>query len=721
MIVASRRPCRKVRFSAACAVAHAAAVSLNRSLRMHSSFRYISVLVISFAPLARAQTTSAVDEHEAVVKLDSVIVSAGAGDRTAFDLAQNTAILSTEELRQRSQGTLGETLAATPGINSTYYGPGASRPVIRGLGGDRIRVLSNGVGALDASNISPDHNTAIEPLFASRIEVLRGPATLLYGSSAVGGVVNVIDNSIPTFAGDGRVHGALEVRAFGAADESAGVAALESGNESFSFHVNALKQRTSDVSIPGVARDDADAPANQPSGTLPSSATNTWSGSLGGTAFWSGGRIGAAFSNYETVYGVPTGDDPPTSINMKQTRLDVHADVTEPFGVFTGAKARVGFGDYTHAELSGGTHVNTVFKNKAAEGRLELPHVALGNLTGLVGVQTARSDFSAVGDEVVTPPSLTQSAAIFVLEELKQGPVTWQAGLRYEGESIKLGEVDPGLPALPGYAARSNEKKTFADPSGSLGAVWYLAPDWSLGSSLAFTNRLPTAQELFSNGPHGGTGAYEVGTSDLKTERSIGLDLSLRHRTGFATGTLGVFVNRFQNFIFEQALAVDAVPQANNPDGLTPYQFVARDARFYGAEAEVTLHLVEGDGYHLHLDLMSDYVRADETTSQTPLPRIPPLRYGTTLHYENRHWNLGLEVRHAEPQNQTAPGETPTPGYTLVNTNVSYLLARGAITYELFARGNNLTNEEARVHSSFLKDFAPLPGRGVLLGVRATF
>lgn len=689
---------------------------------MHSFFRILPLAFISAGAFAQTDPSpSAADEHESVVKLDNVIVSAGPGERTAFDLAQNTTILTSEELHQRSQGTLGETLAATPGINSTYYGPGASRPVIRGLGGDRIRVLTNSVGALDASNISPDHNAAIEPLFASRIEVLRGPATLLYGSSAVGGVVNVIDNSIPAFAGDGHLHGALEARGFGAADEAAGVAALEFGGSRFAVHVNALQQRTEDVAIPGVARIDADAPPDQPVGILPGSATKTWSGSLGASAFWSGGRIGAAFSNYETTYGVPTGDDPPTSINMKQTRFDLHADITEPFAVFTGAKARFGFGDYNHAELSGTTQINTVFKNKAAEGRIELPMERMGDVTGTVGVQATRSDFSAVGDEVVTPPSLTQSAGVFILEELKRGSVTWQAGLRYEGETVKLGTVDPALPSLPGYGARSNEKKTFDGLSGSFGGVWYVAPDWSLGSSVAFSNRSPTAQELFSNGPHGGTGAYEVGSSNLSDEKSVGLDISLRRRAGFVTGTASIFVNRFNNYIFENQLAPDAIPEVSNPEGLTPYQFVARDAQFHGGELEATLHLVEGRGYHLHLDLMSDYVQAEETTSDMPLPRIPPLRYGAGLHFENESWNLGIEVRHSVAQHRIADTETPTNGYTLANANVSYLLTRGPVTYELFARGTNLTDEEARVQSSFLKDFAPLPGRGVLAGIRASF
>lgn len=688
---------------------------------MHLSFRVLSFLTLSAASSTRSQIPHATDDHEKVIKLETVIVSSALGEKTAFDLAQNTSILTGDELRQRRQGTLGETLASTPGVNSTYYGPGASRPVIRGLGGDRIRVLSNGVGALDASNISPDHNSAVEPLFASRIEVLRGPATLRYGSSAVGGVVNVIDNSIPTFTSDGELHGAVELRAFGAAHETAAVTALETGGEKFALHVNAVKQRTTDVDIPGVARIDPDAPAAQPSGTLPGSATKTWSGSLGATRFWAGGRIGAAITNYETTYGVPTGDDPPTSINLKQTRLDLTGDLTQALGIFSGAKAKFSFGDYDHAERTGGTTVNTVFKNKAWEGRVEVPHAELGTLNGTFGIQASRSNFSAVGEEVVTPPSITQTAAVFAVEEFKRGPVTWQFGARYEGEAITLGEVDPGLPALPAYKAYSGQRKNFGGASASLGNVYYVAPDWSVGTSIAFTERAPTAQELFSNGPHGGTGAYEVGSSELGREQSLGFDLSVRHRSGFATGTVSLFANRFSNYIFEQELRAGTIPAANNPDGLTPYQFAAKDAAFYGAEGELTLHVIEGQGYHAHWDFMADSVHAEQTTDHRPLPRIPPLRFGSGLHFENEHWNVGAEVRHAMPQERVDPNETATPGYTMVNANISYLFATRRVQYEFFARGTNLTNATARVHSSFLKDFAPLPARGAVLGLRATF
>jgi iron complex outermembrane receptor protein len=697
---------------------------------MKKTFPFLPLL-LGTSLLAIADNTStataaddgaaAASGDEKIVHLDEFIVSAGPDAKSAFDLAQGTSILVGDELARRQQATLGDTLADMPGISATYYGPGASRPIIRGLGGDRVRVLTNSIGALDASNISPDHNAAIEPLFASRIEVLRGPATLLYGSSAVGGAVNVIDNSIPDTAGDGATHGAIELRGFGAADERAGVVSAGVGDSGLAVHVNGLRLKTDDVRIPGAARIDTEAPADQPDGTLPSSAIDTTSGSVGLTKFWSAGHLGASVGEYDTKYGVPTGDDPPVTIRMRQTRYDLAGEITQPFGIFRSARARFGYGDYQHSELDG-NEVATTFHNHAWEGRLELPHQPLGPLTGSIGVQAARSNFSAVGEEVVTPGYITTNGAIFALEELKTGSVTWQLGARYEAETVKLGEVDPALPLVPGYDAVSGEKKNFGGLSASGGLVYYPAKDWSLGVSLAYSERLPTAQELFSNGPHGGTGAYELGTSSLDKEKSLGLDVSLRKRAGFVTGSLSAFVNRFNGYIFEQQLPEDTVPAENNPEGLTPYQFIAKDARFYGGEAELEFHLYEGGDRHVHLQLSSDYVRAEQTTDNEPLPRIPPLHFGAALRYEDSHWNAGVEVRQAARQNRFAPAEDATDGYTLLNADVSYLFKGGAHTeWELFLRGNNLTNQVARVSTSFLKDFAPLPGRGVGAGVRLFF
>lgn len=659
--------------------------------------------------------------HDAeVIKLDRLVVSAGPQDKTAFDLAQGTSIVAAEELRRHAQATLGETLAATPGVNSTYYGPGASRPVIRGLGGDRVRVLESGIGALDASNVSPDHNTAIEPLFAERIEVLRGPATLLYGSSAVGGVVNVIDNRIPAAPLPRAFSGAIEMRGLGAARERAVVAALSEGTKNFRVQVDGLRLRTEDLEIPGVARIDEDAPANQPPGTLPNSDSSSTSGSVGASWFWDAGHLGASVSTYQTTYGVPVNE--PISIKMKQQRLDFAGETTKSFGVFRGAKARLGFGNYEHREIADRTTINTTFKNKAWEGRVELPFLFPGGASGTLGAQASRSNFAAVGEEVATPPSVTENAAVFALEEWKLGRVTLQAGARGERQLVKLGVFDSSrLPAVPGYSARSGQTKNEHGASGSVGLVYYPAKDWATGLSLAYTERLPSAQELFSNGPHGGTGAYEVGTAGLADERSTGLEASLRRRVGFVTGAASVFVNTFRNYIFEEQLAPAAIPLSNNPDRLTPYQFTAKNAQFCGAEAELAFHLIERESEHLHLNLMSDYVHAQQTTDNVPLPRIPPLRYSASLRYERGAWIFGAEARHTARQTRFASTETETPGFTLLNADASYTVSADHIAYELFVRGTNLTNVEARLHTSFLKDFAPLAGRGIVAGLRMTF
>ncbi len=692
-------------------------------------FRSTPVFIFT-AALAAAQVSPAPDDHshDAPLTLESFVVTGNPDARTAFDLAQGASILASDALHRSAQSTLGETLSALPGVNATYYGPGASRPIIRGLGGDRVRMLDNGVGSLDASNVSPDHNVAVEPLLVDRIEVLRGPATLLYGSSAVGGVVNVIDNRIPSTPADSPFGGRTELRFDTAAHERTGIVALTGGNQSLAVQVNGLRTETDDVAIPGYAD-----PANPTDrGSLANSALSTKSGSVGGTWFGSTGNAGVAVSEYDTVYGVPVGD--PIAIDLKQRRADFRGELTQPFGIFKAAKARFGLADYTHAEIDTSTGLpNTTFTNKAYEGRIELIQQDIGALSGTIGLQAARSDFSAVGEEVVTPPTLTTSQALFVLESYKVSPaLTFQFGGRYERQRIALGEVDPLLPAYPGYAATSGETRIDHGYSLSTGAVYYPAKDYSLGLSVAYSQRLPVAQEVFSNGPHGGTGSYEIGTAGLDRETSLGVDLILRKRAGFVTGSIGGFVNQFQNFIFEQRDPNTYFDEASGSflpypvppgdDYLPIYQFVARDARFYGGEADLSLHLVDNSSEHLHLDLTADYVHAQQTTNDQPLPRIPPLRAGAALRYERGPWSLGAGLQHAFQQDRVAPDESETDRYTLLHADVAYRFTLARDTEcELFLRGTNLGDEDARVSTSFLKDIAPLPGRNFTAGVRLSF
>lgn len=692
--------------------------------RMAAFFFTSSILALfNFATetLAQSVTPPGLANHE-VVHLDTLVISSSTDPKSVFDLAQGASALTGAQLRMREAPTLGETLSATPGINSTYYGPGASRPIIRGLGGDRVRMLDNGVGSLDASNVSPDHNTAIEPLLVDRIEVLRGPSALLYGSSAVGGVVNVVDNRIPSAPTVSLLNGRTEMRFDTAANERTGVVALNGGNSTLGFEIQGLRTMTDDVSIPGVAQIGPDAPENQPRGTLRSSAISTKSGSAGLTYFSAGGFLGVAASEFDTHYGVPTGDEPPTSIDMRQRRIDLRGETSQPFGIFKTLRLRFGLADYEHAELTGASQINTTFHNKAYEGRFELVQQSLANFSGVVGWQTSRSDFSAVGDEVVTPASVTTNNAVFASEEYKlSDKLRLQYGARLEHQVIKLGEVDPSLPAFPGWRPTSDEHREQNAFSFSAGLVWYPADNYSLGFSLSQTARPPVAQELFSNGPHGGTAAYEVGSSNLGNERSTGADLTFRRRAGRLTGEVALFANRFSNYVFEQELPGDHMQNANNPDGLTTYQFVARDAFFYGAEAELTAHFIDTPTSQVHLEVRGDFVHAQETSDHEPLPRTPPLRTGTTLRWQHKPWSAAIDYRHVFRQDRIGNLETETRGYSLIGAEASYEFQWARVSYELFVRGSNLADAEARVHTSFLKDYAPLPGRNVVFGLRAIF
>lgn len=660
-------------------------------------------------------------DSEHVEKLDAVIVTGTVDRKTTFDLAQGTSLLSGRELQLQIQPSLGETLANVPGVNSTYFGPGSSRPIIRGLGGDRVRMLQDSVGSLDLSNISPDHNVSIEPLLVDRIEVLRGPATLLYGSSAVGGVVNVIDNRIPTEVPKKPIGGRTEARFDTAAKERTGIVTLSGGSSVFGFQVDGQRTITDDVKIPGFAQKGPDSPEDQPEGRLPSSAVSTKTASVGGTAFAKTGYLGLAASEYDTTYGVPTGDEPPTSIDMRQQRIDLRGVLTRGFGPFKELRIRGSYGNYTHREVSGGETVNTTFRNKSTEGRIELVQEPNDKLAGTIGLQASRADFSAQGEEVFTPATLTNSAALFALEEYKLERVTLQVGGRYEWQKIELGEVADDLPEFAGYSAQSGEQRTDRSISLSTGAVFYPAKNYSVGLSVASSQRLPVAQELYSNGPHGGTAAYEVGNSALGKEKSLGLDLTLRRRAGRVTGSVGLFINKFTNYIFEQELPGDLKPTTNNPDDLTAYQFVSTNALFYGGEAELEFHLIDENERSLHLELSGDYVYAEQTITNQPLPRIPPMRTGAELRFEQHGWTFGATGKYVFRQNRYTTYETATAGYCLLGLDAGYEFEHRGFKYEIFLRGSNLTNREARVHTSFLKDYAPLPARNLALAIRASF
>jgi iron complex outermembrane recepter protein len=655
---------------------------------------------------------------------EEIVVSAGAAPRSILEVAQPVSVMSGDELAIRSQASLGETLVEQPGVSSTYFGPAASRPIIRGLGGDRVRMLNEGIGTGDVSSTSPDHAVTSEPLSAERIEVLRGPATLLYGSSAIGGVVNVLDGRIPEQPAP-RVAGFVDLRGGTVAEEKSLAAAVDGGAGAWAWHAEGVLRDTGDYDIPGFAESAAlraeegheeEHPAEEEAfGTLPNSDLETTQGSIGLSRFFGdAGYLGVAVSGMESGYGIPGGhshgheehegdeeEEPPVRIDLRQRRIDVAGHLHRDFGPFSGLQARAGLIDYEHRELEG-ADVGTSFTQDSWEGRVDLVQETRGSLSGAVGFQAQSRDLLLVGEEAFLPESATESWAAFAFEELARGDLRWQLGLRWEAQAV---------------SAVARPDRSFDGLSSSLGLVWLPAGGrHSIGASLARSVKLPNVEELYSEGVHVATGSFQRGDADLEEETSLGLDVALRRITGRATGAVTLFATRFDDFIFERVTAEEV-------EGFPVLQFSQADARFVGAELEARISLLEQEAHdrHLDLELGGDWVRAELVDTDQPLPRIPPWRASVGLHYSDGPWNANLEVRHTAEQDRLAPRETRSEAYTLLNASLGYRLPLRSQVLDLLLRGRNLTDEEARPHTSFLKDLVPLPGRDVSLSARVTF
>lgn len=672
---------------------------------------FLFPLILSGALTASAQTPSSAPVADGKVQLEEFTVTGNPLGRAPDEIAQPASVLGGQRLDLARQPTLGETLAGEPGVSSTYFGPGASRPIIRGLGGDRVRVLSSGVGTIDASVASPDHAVSLDPLLVERIELVRGPASLLYGGSAIGGAVNVIDNRIPETLPANTVQGRVEARYGSSADERAGAAVVEGAAGAFAWHLDGFKRRTEDVGIPGYGptpeRQAEMEAAGEPvsHGRLLNSATDTGGAALGLTRFLgangTAGHVGLSYSGFDSRYG--TVAEPDVSINLRQRRWDFHAESLAPVGWLRAARFQLGVADYRHDELEG-TELGTRFTNRGYEGRLELLHEKIGPLEGAVGLQASRSDFAALGEEAFLPPSVTTNHALFVYEEIPGQTLSWQFGGRAERQ-----QIDPD--AASGLAGRAHTAASFSG-----GFVWKLPQEFSLAVSLARGERAPNAQELYAEGPHAGTGAYEIGDPTLGAERVTGLDVSLRKHVGRFTGALTFFTNRFDGFIFEHATGVTEAAS-----GLEIYRFTQGDARFRGAELELGMKLYEAGANSATFRVTADTVRVDDLTTGTPLPRTPPTRLGWDLDWRHGGWGFLLGMKAAAEQDRVADNETPTEAYHLFHAAVTWRTKLAGRDTEFFLRGTNLGNETARVHTSFLKDIAPLPGRDLACGVRYSF
>jgi iron complex outermembrane receptor protein len=671
---------------------------------------------------------------------ESIVVSASATPQRLFEVGTSADVLDAQEIAKRSGTTLGATLANQPGVNQTYFGSGASRPIVRGLGGDRVRMLESGVGTGDLSDISPDHAVTAEALTAEQVEILRGPATLLYGSSAIGGVVNVIDEAIPTHQADEAIGGTVDLRAGTVADERTGSAVVGGGGSGWAWSAYGLKRETDDYEIPGFARLDEHAEEEEhgeegeeheeeeepnPRGRLPNSDLESQLVGAGFSRFFGengdAGYLGVSVSGFETNYGITEGahehaeeehdegeehveeeehaEEGGIRIDMERMRYDFKGAITRQFGLFDGLKARFGITDYEHDELEPDGAIGSHFENDTWEGRLELVQRKRGRLSGAFGVQGGSRDFLVTGEEANLPPSQTDNLDAFAYEQMTFDDVSFQFGARWASRDITAD--DPTLP-----------DRDFDGLSGSVGLVWTPGEN-AIGGSLSRSVKFPTSEELYANGVHVATQTFEVGDPRLQEETSLGVDLFFRHESDRLRSQLSVFYNDFDDFIFPAFTGLEE-------EGQPVVAFQQQDAEYRGAEVELGIELFESDSTHVHLNLMGDIVEA-ELADGSNVPRIPPMRLGGGFEVKSGPWSAEAEVRWADDQTDAAINETPTAGYTVVNAFLGYRILTERVVYDLLLRGSNLTDEEVRLHTSYLKTFAPLPGRDFGLSLRMSF
>lgn len=654
---------------------------------------------------------SASAQSPAPQQLPPVVVTANPLGSELLDLVAPVSVLSGERLQLSMQPTLGEIVAGLVGVASTYYGPNASRPVIRGFDGDRIRVLQNGVGSLDASATSVDHAVALDTLTVKRIEVVRGPATLLYGPNALGGVVNTIDGRIPVDVAEGAT-GGVDLRYASPATERSGAAALDFGlGTGLALHVDGFKRRTDDLRIPDYARsarlreiDPLPPDEEEARDRLPNSASDSSGGAFGIAYSGARGNLGASVTHFDSDYGTVAEED--VTIRMKQTRVDLAGEWREPVAALSSVAFRWAHSDYQHTEYEG-AETGTVFRNKGWEGRVDAKHKPIGLLEGAFGIQATDFDFSALGEEGFLPRTTTRAIAAFLFEEARYGWGRLQGGARIDRTEVSA-EEDPDF----GPAS----KRRFTTASASFGVTVDIAKDLAIVGSFVYAERPPTYQELYADGPHVATGIVEVGDRTLDPERSTGFDVALRQRAGAFTGRLGYFYSRIRDYI-----GLFPTGEDDPGSGLPIYVYRPVRATFQGVEAEGALELARLASGSWNLELKADWLRATDDDSGEPLPRIAPLRFGGALAWSADRYDLRLDVLRVQSQDRVAPNELPTDGYTMVDASVSFRLTRDRYGLTAFVKGTNLLDEDARNHVSFLKDIAPLGARGVTVGLRGTF
>lgn len=670
--------------------------SQNTHMRVAFSFK---PLLVVMATLFTNQTIAA-DTHTAI-DLATVPVTGNPLGVSSDELVVPISILSGRELSLKRESTLGDTLNSIPGVSATSFGPNSSRPIIRGLDAERVRIMQNGIGILDASSLSFDHAVSLDPLVIEQIEVIRGPAALLYGGSAVGGVVNAIDHRIPTEKLEG-VAGRAEASAGGADSQNNLSGVIDIGNGKIAVHADVYTRKTSDLDIPGFAvssrKSKADGTARDNRGRLINSNASGEGGALGASLTFDDGYAGVSYSGFRNNYG--TVADPAVRADMQSDRWDFASEIRELGNVVERIKFKLAHTDYQHQELENG-EVGTTFKNRGLEGSFEAGHTSIGNLKGVLGFQFQNSNFEALGDEAFVPSVNTQNKALYVYEELPLDQLKLSFGGRIEHVTLDAGP----------FKDDAAKNSSFNPASYAFGGLYTFNSNWSLATNLSHNERAPSYFELYANGAHLATGQYEIGNPNFDKERSNGIDAQMRWKDGKNNFNFGAYYTRFSSF-----LGLLDTGDIDAESDLPIAQFSTFSATFKGLEADGKFNITD----NLDLTLRADYVRATNKDNGDPLPRIAPLRLGTGLHYQKNSFGARVDVLHAFKQNRTSENELVTDSYTNLSAIVTYKLPT-KLGLEVYAKANNLLDQEIREHTSFLKDIAPQAGRSLLLGLRADF
>jgi len=673
-------------------------MNYSQNSHMRAAFAFKPLLVVIAALFANQAI--AADTHTAI-DLATVPVTGNPLGVSSDELVVPISILSGRELSLKRESTLGDTLNGIPGVSATSFGPNSSRPVIRGLDAERVRIMQNGIGILDASSLSFDHAVSLDPLVIEQIEVIRGPAALLYGGSAVGGVVNAIDHRIPTEKLEG-VAGRTEASAGGADSQNNLAGVVDIGNGKIAVHADAYTRKTSDLDIPGFAvssrKNRVDGTTRDNRGRLVNSNATSEGGALGASLTFDGGYAGISYSGFRNNYG--TVADPAVRADMQSDRWDFASEIRELGSVVERIKFKLAHTDYQHQEIENG-EVGTTFKNRGLEGSFEAGHASIGNMKGVLGVQFQNSNFEALGDEAFVPSVNTQSKALYIYEELPLDQLKLSFGGRIEHVALNAG-------AFKDDSAKNN---SFNPASYAFGGLYTFNSNWSLASNLSHNERAPSYFELYANGAHLATGQYEIGNPNFDKERSNGVDAQMRWKDDKNSFNFGAYYTRFSSF-----LGLLGTGDVDAESELPIAQFSSFSATFKGLEADGRFNIAD----NLDLTLRGDYVRATNRDNDDPLPRIAPLRLGAGLHYQKNSFGARMDVLHAFKQDRTSENELVTDSYTNLSAIVTYKLPT-KLGLEVYAKANNLLDQEIREHTSFLKDIAPQAGRSLLLGLRADF